>query len=163
MEIAWRGLILNPQIKFKFKNNSLHVNILFSSWTCYLKVYFLSSICFWLFFCQKSVCSVHIELVLGFLLCSVVLSVDPYAQSMLSWAAKSCIILRPGIVMSSDLFLYSRMLWLFGVFCGSTWIFWVVLMMTLGTGILMWILVNLQTVWVVWICDNIAPSNRGAW
>lgn len=71
MEIAWCGLILSPQIKFKFKNNSLHVNILFSSWKCYLKVYFLSSICFWLFFLSEIslLCAYRISSGFSIMLC----------------------------------------------------------------------------------------------
>lgn len=46
--------------------------------------------------------SVLIELDPGFLLGTIVLPVDPYAQSMLSWIGKPCGILRSGIAMPSD-------------------------------------------------------------
>lgn len=90
---------------FKYKKNSLQVEIPFSSGTCFGKVYPLSSLCFWhVFFLSEISFSVLTQLVLGFLLCSTVLSVDPYAQSMLSWIGKSYGILRLGIAMSSDFF-----------------------------------------------------------
>lgn len=107
MEVAWHRLILNLQIMFKYKKNSLQVEIPFSSGTCFGKVYPLSSLCFWHFFSEISF-SVLTQLVLGFLLCSIVLSVDPYAQSMMSWIGKSCGILRLGIVMSSDFFSFAQ-------------------------------------------------------
>lgn len=152
MEVAWHRLILNLQIMFKYKKNSLQVEIPFSSGTCFGKVYSLSSLCFWHFFLSEISFSVLIQLVLGFLLCSIVFSVDPYAQSMLSWIGKVlwyieiryCDVIR-FFSFAQDCSCYLKY---FVVPCE---VFLVVLMMSLGIGILILIVVSLQTVGVVGI------------
>lgn len=97
-------------------------------WKFYWKFCSLSSICSWNP-CQKLVCCVLVELVLGLLLYSIVLWVDSYLQGMVPCLGQSCSMLRPEMVMLSDLFLYSRVFWLiWSIFCGPIWIFCVVFM-----------------------------------